>query len=185
MTRKLYPTFNDPNKWRTERQRKSYANDEWRKIRQKVLQRDNNTCVFCSFQALKYMMVHHINDDPNDNRIENLETVCPMCNLILHAGQGVVLQRIVDLYKESKFSQEDIVRITRQLRVYGKKDGEIIQKLGLRGKAEFHQNINYLKNLFGFITSRKPKDNMTDRGLGYIYREYKSQLQNRFSQVKL
>lgn len=183
--RKLYPTFNDPNKWRTEWQRRNFSDDKWRIIRQKVLQRDNNTCIFCGFRAEKYMMVHHINDDPNDNRLENLETVCPMCNLILHVGQGAVLQGIVDLYKESKFSQEDIIRITRQLRVFGKKDEEIIQKLELKEKVEFRQDIDYLKNLFGFISSRKAKESMTIRGLEYVYREYKLQLENRFVQMKL
>ncbi len=101
------------------------------------------------------MMAHHINDNPNDLRLENLETICPMCNLILHVGQGVVIQGIVDLYRESKFFQEDIIRITRQLRVLGKSDEEIIAKLGLKGKVTFKQDIGYLKNLYGFISSRK------------------------------
>ena len=159
----------------------SYNNDAWKRTRQQVLQRDNNTCVFCSFQSPKYMMVHHIDDDPYNNKIEFLETICPMCNLILHVGQGAVLEGIVDLYKESKFSQEDIIRITRQLRVFGKTDNEIIQKLGLKNKVEFRQDLNYLKNLFGFITSREAKSGLTLRGLSYVYNEYKKQFEARES----
>lgn len=180
MIRKLYPTFNEPNKWRTEKERKNFSNQEWRQIRQKVLQRDNNACVFCRFQAEKYMMAHHINDDPNDNRLENLETICPMCNLILHVGQGAILQGIVDLYEEAKFSQEDIIKITRQLRVFGKTDKEIIQKLGLKGKTVFKQDVDYLKGLFGFITSREAKEEMTKMGLEYVYNVARIQLKSIF-----
>ena len=187
MPRRLYPTFNDPNKWRSPRQRRLYNDEKRKQIRQQVLKRDNTTCVFCGFQAEKYMMAHHINDNPNDLRLENLETICPMCNLILHIGQGAVIQGIVDLYKESKFSQEDIIRITRQLRVLGKSDEEIIAKLGLKGKVAFKQDIGYLKNLYGFISSRKAQDEMTMMGLSYVYWEYKNQLENRFKvkQLKL
>lgn len=175
---KLFPTFNNPDKWRTHWQRQHYRTNK--QLRLKVLQRDNYTCVFCGFQGQKYMIVHHINDDPYDNRLVNLETICPMCNQILHVGQGAIIQGIVDLYKKSKYSQEDIIRITRQLRSFGKSDEEIIKKLELTQKTEFRQDINYLKGLFGFITSRKAKDDMTIRGLEYEYKEYKSQLESRY-----
>ena len=99
MPRRLYPTFNDPDKWRNPKQRQSYNDEKRKKARQQILKRDNNTCVFCGFQADKYRMAHHINDDPTDLRLENLETICPMCHLILHIGQGAVIQGVVDLYK--------------------------------------------------------------------------------------
>lgn len=187
MARKLFPTFNNPHKWRSPIQRQFYNSEKRKEIRRKVLSRDNNTCVFCGFQAEKYMLAHHINDDPDDLRLENLEIICPMCNLILHIGQGAVIQGVVDLYKESKFSQEDIIRITRQLRVLGKSDKEIIAKLGLKGKVPFKQDLAYLKKLYGFVTSRKAQDDMTIRGLGYVYWEYNNQLKDRFKikQLKL
>ena len=143
MPRRLYPTFNDPDKWRSPKQRQSYNDEKRKQLRQQILKRDNNTCVYCGFQADKYMIAHHINDDPNDLRLENLETI----------------------YKESKFSQEDIIRITRQLRALGKNDEGIIQKLGLKRKVPFEQDLNYLKGLYGFITSRKAQDDMTIKGL--------------------
>lgn len=187
MPRRLYPTFNDPNEWRSPRQRRLYNDEKRKQVRLQILKRDNNTCVFCGFQAEKYMMVHHINDNPNDLRRENLETICPMCNLILHIGQGAVIQGIVDLYKESKFFQEDIIRITRQLRALGKNDEEIIQKLALKRKVPFKQDLDYLKDLYGFITSRKAQDDMTIRGLDYVYKTYREQLKERFKikQLKL
>ena len=110
-----------------------------------------------------------------------------MCNLIIHIGQGAVIQGIVDLYKGSNYSQENIIRIARQLRALGKSDEEIILKLGLKEKVPFKQNLDYLSKLYGFITSRKGQDDMTIRGLSYVYWEYKNQLNERFriKQLKL
>jgi len=187
MTKNLFPTFNNPDKWRSPVRSRLYNTDRRKEIRQQALKRDKNTCVFCGFQAEKYMIAHHINDDPDDLRLENLETICPMCNLIIHIGQGAVIQGIVDLYKGSNYSQENIIRIARQLRALGKSDEEIILKLGLKEKVPFKQNLDYLSKLYGFITSRKGQDDMTIRGLSYVYWEYKNQLNERFriKQLKL
>ena len=78
-----------------------------------------------------------------------------MCNLIKHSGQGVSLRKVVDLYKKSKYSQNEIIKRTREMRDGGKKDEEIILFLGLKNKAEFKMDEDYLKKLFGFITSRR------------------------------
>ncbi len=177
--RKLYPTFNNPEKWRKPWQKRfpgKFASEN----REKILQRNSNTCVYCGFKAEKYMMAHHINDDPNDYSIENLETICPMCNLILHSGQGVVIQGIVDLYEKSNFSQEDVIRITRQLRAMDKDDDFIIKKLGLANKVEFKQDIIYLKSLYGFISSRRSKEEMIRKSLDYTYQSYREQFELRF-----
>ena len=75
----------------------------------------------------------------------------------------------------------------RQLRALGENDEEIIQKLGLKRKVPFEQDLNYLKGLYGFITSRKAQDDMTIKSLSYVYWEYKNQLEERFKikQLKL
>ena len=54
-------------------------------------------------------------------------------------------------------------------------------------KVPFEQDLNYLKDLYGFITSRKTQDDMTIKGLSYVYWEYKNQLKERFKikQLKL
>ena len=54
-------------------------------------------------------------------------------------------------------------------------------------KVPFEQDLNYLKDLYGFITSRKTQDDMTIKGLSYVYWEYKNQLEERFKikQLKL
>jgi hypothetical protein len=176
MTRKLYPTFNNPDLWRNNFGFSFISQSGWQKLRKRILERDKFTCVFCGFKAEKFMIVHHIDDNPNNNRFYNLETICPMCNLILHVGIGTVLDEVVDLYRKSSSSQEEIIRLTRRMRVLGKTDSQIIKALGLKEKVEFRQNIHYLKKLYGFISSRKPSSDMTKNGFSYVYRKEKERI---------
>jgi len=99
-----------------------------------------------------------------------------MCNLIEHAGMGCVLQGIVDLYKKAKYGQNEIVAKTRQLRAAGKTDAEIIRELWLEEKVEFKQDWNYLRPLFGFVTSRKATDEKTNIALAYQCQATKAQI---------
>lgn len=51
------------------------------KIRMQVLQRDNYRCVLCGADKTHArIQIDHINEDKNDNRLENLQTVCEDCN---------------------------------------------------------------------------------------------------------
>lgn len=166
--KKLYPSFANPETWRNNIN-EEVTKEEWKKLRLEILKRDNYTCQYCRFRAEKWQIVHHIDGNPNNNEETNLETICSMCNLIHHAGQGCVVQGIVDLYKKSNFSQNDIIQITRGMRTGGKSDEEIIIHLGLNEKVPFKMNKEYLKKLFGFVTSRKTEQNWTQKALDYGY----------------
>ncbi|MBI2148873.1 HNH endonuclease [Candidatus Woesearchaeota archaeon] len=98
--KQLYPSFAPPEKWRNKTQSKKLKSDEWRLLREKILKKDNYTCAYCQYRLEKYQIVDHINGDPEDNNLENLQTICQMCNIVKHAGQGCVIQDIVDLYRE-------------------------------------------------------------------------------------
>lgn len=66
---------------------KSLASDtKYQEARKIALKRDNLVCQYCGFQAKKYQETHHINDDHNDNRAENLLTCCPLCHAVHHIG---------------------------------------------------------------------------------------------------
>lgn len=172
--RKLFPSFANPGTWRNNIFQET-SKEEWKRIRQKILERDDYACQYCGFKAEKWQIVHHIDGNPNNNREQNLMVVCQMCNLIEHAGMGCVIQGIVDLYKEAGFSQNEIVAKTRELRAFGKNDEEIIKQLGLKERAEFKQDWNYLRPLFGFVTSRKASDSKTNIALEYEYEIAKNQ----------
>ncbi len=150
----LFLSFAPPEKWRDGKSR-NIESEEWQIIRRKILERDNHTCAYCGYKSQKYQIIDHIDGNPKNDKDTNLQVVCQMCNLIKHSGQGCEIRGIVDLYKESKYPQNEIIKITREMRDKGKTDSEIIIFLGLKSKVTFKMNRNYLKNLFGFITSRR------------------------------
>lgn len=165
----LYPSFAPPEKWRNSSQSKKLEGQAWQELRQKILARDNFTCAYCGYQSPKYQIVDHIDGNPENNDFSNLQVVCQMCNLVKHSGQGCVVQGIVDLYGSSKYTQNDIIRITREMRNKGKTDDEIIRFLGLKNKIPFKMDREYLKKSFGFVTSKRSKveDEMYNHWLDY------------------
>ena len=153
----LFLSFAPPEKWRNSFQSKKLEGEEWKALRQKILARDNFTCAYCGYRSDKYQIVDHIDGDPENNSDENFQIICQMCNLVKHSGQGCVVQGIVDLYAESKYGQSEIIRITREMRDRGATDEEIIQFLVLKNRVHFKMDREYLRKLFGFVTSRNSK----------------------------
>ena len=62
------------------------AASSMKEVRQKVLARDNFTCVFCDFKSQKWQEIHHLNDDHTDFSLDNLATACPFCHQCFHLG---------------------------------------------------------------------------------------------------
>jgi len=174
--RKLFPTFADPTLWRDQRQSEKFDQELWQSTRARILQRDDFTCQYCGYRSEKYQIIHHLDENPNNHNEDNLVTICQMCNVIMHSGQGCVVKGIVELYKESKFSQNEMIRITREMRDEGKSDEEIKEFLGLEGKVPFKMDKAYLRKLFGFVTSRSTKtgQDMYDRWKAYHFSIAKS-----------
>jgi len=181
--KRLFPSFANPETWRNNIF-EATSREEWKIIRKRILERDNYACQYCGFKAEKWQIVHHIDGNPNNNSEKNLMVVCQMCNLIEHAGMGCIVQGIVDLYKKSKYGQNEIVSKTMELRSKGKNDEEIIKELGLEEKAEFKQDWEYLRPLFGFVTSRKASDPKTNLALEYEYEIMRAQKKNENSGMK-
>jgi len=165
----LILSFAPPEKWRNPYQTKKLEGEEWKTLRKRILKRDNYACVYCGYKSEKYQIVHHIDGDPENDKNENLQVICQMCNLIEHSGQGCEIKGIVDLYSKSKYPQHAIIKITRKMRDEGAQDTEIINVIGLQNKVKFKMDKNYLRNLFGFITSRKINqgDDMYGKWLRY------------------
>ncbi|MEK6960304.1 MAG: HNH endonuclease signature motif containing protein [Nanoarchaeota archaeon] len=154
----LILSFAPSAKWRNPLQALNLKGEAWQKMRLKFLNRDNYTCAYCEFRLEKYQIVDHIDGDPENNSDENFQVICQMCNLIKHSGMGCEITGVVDLYKHSKYNQNDIMKIARELRDGGSSDKEIIEHLGLKDKANFKMDRDYLEHVFGFVTSRKSKE---------------------------
>ncbi|MBI2548156.1 HNH endonuclease [Candidatus Woesearchaeota archaeon] len=165
----LILSFAPPAKWRNEKQTNNLKGEAWQNMRLLILNRDNYTCAYCSFRSEKYQIVDHIDGDPENNSDKNFQIVCQMCNLIKHSGMGCEITGVVDLFKVSKYGQNDIMKITREMRDKDSSDAEIQAHLGLKNKVDFKMDRDYLKSVFGFVTSRKSKeeDDMYNHWLEY------------------
>ena len=152
--KQLNLSFAQPEKWRNERQTKKLNGEAWQILRMKILENNDYTCSYCGYKSDKYQIVDHIDGNPENNTEINLQVICQMCNLIKHSGQGCVIQGAVDLYRKSKYNQNTIIKIIRKMRDEGSRDDEIIEVLELKEKVPFKMDIEYLKELFGFISSR-------------------------------
>ena len=73
--------------WRVQDENSESADSEFRVVRPKVLERDDNTCRFCGFKDKgTYIQVHHRDDDHHNNRMDNLVTACMHCHACFHIG---------------------------------------------------------------------------------------------------
>src|SRR5260370_32567263 len=153
------------------------------RLRQSILKRDNYRCVYCSYKGISNF-VHHVDRNPKNNRRSNLETVCAMCHLILHAGFASQVVGILDFYAKSKYSQSEIIRLTRKLRARGMGDAKIRSVIGLHDRREFAPDSQYLMQLNGFVTSRLAAKAQIQRALTKMYEQepsgqYRSRTQGR------
>lgn len=79
-----------------------------------VWARDKHKCYYCGFTSLKYQAVHPLNDDHNNNAMDNLVTVCPLCHQNFHLDTISNTQggKIIWL---PEFSQQELNYICRAI----------------------------------------------------------------------
>lgn len=73
----------DARDWKTHREAHHNATKprqlsaEWQRLKRKVEKRDRYRCLVCGRGRPEVQLhVHHINSDPNDDRLENLLLLC-------------------------------------------------------------------------------------------------------------
>lgn len=141
--------------WRTPDDKKFMKSKQWKEIRTRIFQRDNSTCQYCGIKRNEHMQINHMDGNPKNHTDNNLEVICSSCHKILHSGLWAEVFKILDVYEESKYDQNEIIRHTGKMRDEGKSDGEIIEFLGLKNKVPWKQDQKYLSTKYGFISSRE------------------------------
>ena len=104
----------------------------------KVLRRDDYECVLCGDTI--FPMVHHLDGNLKNNKIDNLLTVCRQCHAKLH-GQNL------------KFNNPT-VNLIKELRQQRKTYQEIADYLGI-SRQRVHQIINMAEKVGVRITRDK------------------------------
>lgn len=102
-------SFIDPILWNN--RSLPIASTEWKKLRIKILERDNFQCSFCGIRSSKYMIVDHINGDATNNNLDNLRINCPMCDSLRHSGLAGIKKTLI--IRRSKLNQLEIIEKTR------------------------------------------------------------------------
>lgn len=72
------------------------------RIKQKILKRDDNTCQKCG--EATDLIIHHIDNDDNNNEFTNLITLCNKCHLRLHKPHHGVSGSKSPFWKDGRFA---------------------------------------------------------------------------------
>lgn len=102
----LRPGVTNKNQWQPAERKRAVPD----KLRKALLTRDDNTCISCRHRALKWMHIHHIEEEDNEDP-SNLCTLCPACHAVMHMGRSLQFGTI-EIWKAS-LSQVEIVQATR------------------------------------------------------------------------
>jgi len=78
-----------------------------------ILYRSEHTCCLCKNEG-KPVQIHHINEDPSDNRMENLAVVCVECQNKIHRKGGIEKSYLPDEVRKHKILWEAAVANRRK-----------------------------------------------------------------------
>lgn len=106
---------------------RDYKNNKQSAAWDSVWKRDKYKCYYCNFISKKYQEIHHLNDDHEDNSLDNLVTVCPLCHQNFHLDTASVTSggKIIWL---PEFSQQELNYLCRALFIAIEEDEEFKQK---------------------------------------------------------
>jgi intracellular multiplication protein IcmJ len=102
--------------WRLDDPNFREHDSDFDRVRKRALERDDYHCCFCSFRALKYQEVHHLNDDHSDNNPDNLATTCPYCHMCQHIGLWGHKKEAVLIWLP-EFTQVEVNHMMRSIQV--------------------------------------------------------------------
>lgn len=135
-------------------------------VRKEILERDNFTCQYCSFQSGKYQEIHHLDGDHNNFNKNNLVTVCPLCHQVHHID-SVSLTRGGYIGIVPELSQESINLLFAYLFICKEVGDEKYASVSKSLINQFEQRVNLMNVImpdsqepviFAEMLLRSPKD---------------------------
>lgn len=102
--------------WRMNDAAHHESDAEFQALRSTILQRDEYTCRACGFSSQKWLEVHHLDDNHDNNTGENLATVCSFCHLTFHLGRAGMMKEAILIWAPD-ISQKTINQIFPALMV--------------------------------------------------------------------
>ena len=83
------------------------ADNEFKKIRPIILERESYHCQYCSFRAKKFQEIHHLNDDHSDQSDQNLCVICTLCHATQHLWLSGANKKGVIIYLDPTYYSID------------------------------------------------------------------------------
>lgn len=120
-------------------------------MRPKALERDNFTCQFCGFRAARFQEVHHLNDNHDDSRLENLITACVLCHMAHHIGFAGHSKRgcLIVLDPGLGLMQAELNQIVRTLWIAESSDDKATRLHSLTLLARIYKHATAAKRALG------------------------------------
>ena len=84
--------------------------------RQKIFERDEQTCRFCGFRSEKYQDIHFKNNNPKDKHFENMVTACIFCHQCFNLNKASDMKSGVLIWLP-EMSQADLHHVARAIYV--------------------------------------------------------------------
>ncbi len=155
----LAPGYIEPSLWRSPRDRAALSSAGWRRTRARILARDGERCVYCDHAGQREergLEVNHISGNSRDDRDENLETVCPLCHRVLHAGRSAAIHGSLLLFARAAVDQNTLQRLCWHFRTGPLRlpDRILMDLLGLAEQRHFRMDRPYLAGLRGYVVQR-------------------------------
>src|SRR5579875_478875 len=152
----LAPGFIDSALWRSPADRALLNSATWKTTRRRILERDDNRCVYCDHPGPRLLEINHISGNSRDDRDENLETVCALCHRVLHAGRSAAVYGSLLLFAQAHVDQNTLQRLCWHFRTgpVHLQDRPLMTMLGLAEQRPFRMDRAYLAELRGYVVER-------------------------------
>ena len=136
----LRPGVTNGNQWHPVERKSAVPS----RLRKAIRARDDFTCASCGHRAIKWMHIHHVGEEDNDEP-NNLCTLCPACHAVMHVGRSLQFG-VVEIWK-SPISQVAIVCATREAVRAGRTLAEIKASFGLKRGRKSPSSVQWANEL--------------------------------------